>query len=268
MLCFFAYRMDARKSRSDTLRSLNHWKLLLHISFQLYIFAHRNKPRVRDKVLTDVKPKSEHLFVIGWMLCIFCPTGLVFCSGKPLRRSVLTIQKTQMWFISIFIHVCERLFDELVKELALDRFVIVSGSVREKNGKAVRFRKAHLRRRRRWCLSYRSRPVLFTSGLAKEGYFRLRIPLCGLKSWSYIPALQSLWLWTLRLTADFSARSARSKWQLRANGIVIGGYCIYHFNFIHLHAEIRANVWGTRTHDVKPNRAFIRFGYMLCFLFA
>ena len=195
-LFLFAYRMDALKSRSDTLRSLNHWKLLLHISFQLYIFAHRNKPRVRDKVLTDVKPKSEHLFVIGWMLCIFCPTGLVFCSGKPLRRSVLTIQKTQMWFISIFIHVCERLFDELVKELALGRFVIVSGSVREKNGKAVRFRKAHLRRRRRWCLSYRSRPVLFTSGLAKERYFRLRIPLCGLYCWTYIPAPQSLWLRT------------------------------------------------------------------------
>ena len=100
---------------------------------------------------------------------------------------------------TIIINVMERLFDELVKELALDRFVIVSGSVREKDGKAVRFRKAHLRRRRRWCLSYRSRPVLFTSGLAKERYFRLRIPLCGLYCWSYIPALQSLWLWTLRL---------------------------------------------------------------------
>ena len=51
--------------------------------------------------------------------------------------------------ITIIINFMERLFDELVKELALDRFVIVSGSVREKDGKAVRFRKAHLRRRRR-----------------------------------------------------------------------------------------------------------------------
>ena len=51
--------------------------------------------------------------------------------------------------ITIIINVMERLFDELVKELALDRFVIVSGSVREKDGRAVRFRKAHLRRRRR-----------------------------------------------------------------------------------------------------------------------
>lgn len=43
----------------------------------------------------------------------------------------------------------ERLFDELVKELALDRFVIVSGTVRRINGKVVRMRKAHLRRKRR-----------------------------------------------------------------------------------------------------------------------
>ena len=51
--------------------------------------------------------------------------------------------------ITIIINVMERLFDELVKELALDRFVIVSGSVQAKDGRAVRFRKAHLRRRRR-----------------------------------------------------------------------------------------------------------------------
>ena len=39
--------------------------------------------------------------------------------------------------------------DELIKELALDRFVVVSGCFRRSDGKAVRIRKAHLRRRRR-----------------------------------------------------------------------------------------------------------------------
>ncbi|MGM9766282.1 MAG: hypothetical protein ACI3ZO_08005 [Candidatus Cryptobacteroides sp.] len=43
----------------------------------------------------------------------------------------------------------ERLIDELVKELALNRFVIVSGSVRRIDGKAVRTRKAHMRRKHR-----------------------------------------------------------------------------------------------------------------------
>ena len=77
----------------------------------------------------------------------FYPTGLLLAresrSDAPSKFILL------MHLIPIFINVLERLFDELVKELALDRFVIVSGSVREKDGKAVRFRKAHLRRRRR-----------------------------------------------------------------------------------------------------------------------
>ena len=51
--------------------------------------------------------------------------------------------------ITLLFNVMERLFDELVKELALDRFVIVSGTVRRINGKVVRMRKAHLRRKRR-----------------------------------------------------------------------------------------------------------------------
>ena len=55
----------------------------------------------------------------------------------------------QMSIITIIFNVMERLFDELVKELALDRFVIVSGTVRRINGKVVRMRKAHLRRKRR-----------------------------------------------------------------------------------------------------------------------
>lgn len=43
----------------------------------------------------------------------------------------------------------ECLFDELVKELVLNRFVIVSGSFRRIDGKVVRTRKAHLRRKHR-----------------------------------------------------------------------------------------------------------------------
>ena len=54
-----------------------------------------------------------------------------------------------MHLIPILINVLERLFDELIKELALDRFVVVSGCVRRSDGKAVRIRKAHLRHRRR-----------------------------------------------------------------------------------------------------------------------
>ena len=54
-----------------------------------------------------------------------------------------------MHLIPILINVLERLFDELIKELALDRFVVVSGCGRRSDGTAVRIRKAHLRRRRR-----------------------------------------------------------------------------------------------------------------------
>ena len=46
-------------------------------------------------------------------------------------------------------NVCERLFEELVKESLKDRFVVVSGSFREINGRKVRVRKAHLRKRKR-----------------------------------------------------------------------------------------------------------------------
>ena len=77
---------------------------------------------------------------------VFYPTGLLLArESRSDAPSNIELMKT----ITIIINVMERLFDELVKELALGRFVIVSGSVREKNGKAVRFRKAHLRRRRR-----------------------------------------------------------------------------------------------------------------------
>ena len=55
----------------------------------------------------------------------------------------------QMSIITIIFNVMERLFDELVKELVLNRFVIVSGSFRRIDGKVVRTKKAHLRRKHR-----------------------------------------------------------------------------------------------------------------------
>ena len=46
-------------------------------------------------------------------------------------------------------NVCERLFEELVKELLKDRFTVVSGSFCEIDGRKVRVRKAHLRKQKR-----------------------------------------------------------------------------------------------------------------------
>ena len=50
--------------------------------------------------------------------------------------------------LHILINVCERLFDELVKEWLQNRYTIVSGTFRETNGRMVRIRKGHLRRKR------------------------------------------------------------------------------------------------------------------------
>ena len=49
----------------------------------------------------------------------------------------------------IIMHICERLFDELVKEWLKERYTIVSGTIRIANGRKVRIKKAHLRRKRR-----------------------------------------------------------------------------------------------------------------------
>lgn len=46
------------------------------------------------------------------------------------------------------ISVCERLFDELVKEWLQNRYSIVSGSFRETDDRRIRIRKGHLRRKR------------------------------------------------------------------------------------------------------------------------
>ena len=54
-----------------------------------------------------------------------------------------------MIHVSTFLNVLERLFEELVKELALNNFTIVSASYEVRNGRKVRKRRAHLRKRKR-----------------------------------------------------------------------------------------------------------------------
>ena len=78
----------------------------------------------------------------------FSPTGCNACS----RKAAPTLQHFKtftMNILRIIFNVCERLFEELVKELLKDRFSVVSGSFREVNGRRVRIRKAHLRKRKR-----------------------------------------------------------------------------------------------------------------------
>ena len=50
--------------------------------------------------------------------------------------------------IQSILNVCERLFDELVKEWLKSRYTIVSGTFREVDGRKIRVRKSHLRRKR------------------------------------------------------------------------------------------------------------------------
>ena len=64
---------------------------------------------------------------------------------KPPQRYTLT---DSIMNIQLFKNVCERLFDELVKEWLQNRYTIVSGTFRETNGRKVRIRKGHLRRKR------------------------------------------------------------------------------------------------------------------------
>lgn len=51
--------------------------------------------------------------------------------------------------ITKLLNVCERLLEELVKELLLANFTIVSASYEVRYGRKIRKRKAHLRRRKR-----------------------------------------------------------------------------------------------------------------------
>ncbi len=67
----------------------------------------------------------------------------------PKESRSSTFNVLFMNIIRIFLNVCERLLEELVKELLKDRFTVVSGSFREIGGRKVRVRKAHLRKRKR-----------------------------------------------------------------------------------------------------------------------
>ena len=78
-----------------------------------------------------------------------------------------------MYFIRIFFNVCERLFEELVKELLKNRFTIVSGSFRETDGRKVRVRKAYLRKRKRW------RQIAFWSALGLMSLLSIRVSQWG-----------------------------------------------------------------------------------------
>jgi len=58
-------------------------------------------------------------------------------------------QKYIMLLITTIVNVCERLFEELIKELLNEHYIIVSAYSRKIDGKKVRLRKAHLRKRKR-----------------------------------------------------------------------------------------------------------------------
>ena len=73
----------------------------------------------------------------------------VLCFGQSQAYRIQTNQFNSMKSISHIFNFCEQLFDELVKELLLNRFDVVSASYRTDGHRKVRARKAHLRKRKR-----------------------------------------------------------------------------------------------------------------------
>ena len=68
-----------------------------------------------------------------------------------LSKAAPTLRKQKhsvIMKIQSILNVCERLFDELVKEWLLDHYIIVSRTFREIDGRKVLVRKSHLRRKR------------------------------------------------------------------------------------------------------------------------
>lgn len=63
--------------------------------------------------------------------------------AAPTLHTLIVIMKLHR----ILDIVRERLVDELVKEMLKDRYTIVSACYKEKDGKKIRKRKAHVRRR-------------------------------------------------------------------------------------------------------------------------
>ena len=78
------------------------------------------------------------------MLCFFNYRMDALRSRSNATQTLLSFYMN----IQLLHNICERLFDELVKEWLQDRYTIVSGSFRETNGRMVRIRKGHLRRKR------------------------------------------------------------------------------------------------------------------------
>ena len=96
------------------------------------------------------KPRAtlNRVFSFNGGTLFFCSNGWLYFSEEAaptLRHNYRII----MNIISIFKVVRERLVDEIAKELLNERFIIVSACYRDVDGKRVRMRKAHLRKRKR-----------------------------------------------------------------------------------------------------------------------
>ena len=81
------------------------------------------------------------------MIVLFFITYRMDALLKPLRRYTIIITHEMKTYQ--IINVCERLLDELVKELLDEHYTVVSASYRQVDGRKVRVRKGHLRRKRR-----------------------------------------------------------------------------------------------------------------------
>lgn len=96
---------------------------------------------MRDKRFTFVNKTKQSIyydFRVGALFFILPD----YCLA---REATPTLQSIQNNMLSIILNVCERLyFDELVKELVLNRFIIISISFQKKDGKSVTLREAHL----------------------------------------------------------------------------------------------------------------------------
>lgn len=102
---------------------------------------------MRDKRLTHVdNTYTEHLSNFG-RCSVFILPDVMLCSEEA-APTLHFKQKFIMKLIITIVNVCERLFEELIKELLNEHYIVVSAHSREIDGKKVRFRKAHLRKRK------------------------------------------------------------------------------------------------------------------------
>lgn len=106
-------------------------------------FVTKNTKRQVSKCLHTLKDKQSIEFHLSCSV-FYLPTGWMLEIAAP------TLHTCKLIFMihRILFNVCGRLFDELVKEWLLDRYIIVSGSFRDIGGRKVRVRRSHLRRKR------------------------------------------------------------------------------------------------------------------------